>query len=89
MNFLKGLTDPKKEMNAIDKTALRLTICLAVGVIGYALASNSIMKQIDEKSTQIDQETTKVEAQIQTVNSQTSDIKQGKNSYDQMYNMSS
>lgn len=86
MAFLKGLTDPKKEMNAIDKTALRLTICLAVGVISYALASNSIMKQIDEKSGQIDQETTKLEAQIQTVNTQTTEITRGKSAYDQMYN---
>ena len=85
MNFLKGLIDPKKEMNAVDKTVLRLTICLAVVVIGYGLASNSIIKQINQKSKQIDAETKVVDAQILTVNSQISSINSGRSAYDQMY----
>ena len=38
MNFLRGLVDTKKEMNAVDKMAMRLAICLSVGVIGYRIS---------------------------------------------------
>lgn len=85
INFFKSLTDPKKEMNAIDKMGMRLAICLAVGVIGYGLASNTIIKKIDEKSGQIDSEMQVIEAQIQTINAQTSSVNSGKSAYDQMY----
>ena len=85
MAFFKDLINPKKELNAIDKMALRLTICLAIGVLGYGLASNTIMKQIDQKSAQIDTEMTKVDAQIRTINEQATTIDSGKRAYDQMY----
>lgn len=85
MNFLRSLVDTKKEMTAIDKTALRLAICLCVGVLGYGFASNSIIKQIDEKSSEIDTQTKVVDAQIQTINAQTSSVNSGKRAYDQMY----
>ena len=84
-NFFKSLIDPKKEMNAIDKTAMRLAICLAVGVIGYGVASHSIIGQIDEKSSQIDSQTQKVEAQIQKINADTASVNSGRSAYDQMY----
>ena len=85
INFFRGLVDPKKKMTAIDKAALRLAICLGVGVIGYGLASNAIVKQIDEKSNQIDAQTKVVEAQIQTINTQTATINSGTNAYNQLY----
>jgi len=85
MNFFKSLTDPKKEMNAIDKTALRLTICLGVAVLGYGVASHLIVSQIDDKSSAIDQQTKVVEAQIQKINAETSSVNSGKSAYNQMY----
>ena len=87
MNFFRGLIDPKKEMNAVDKTAFRLAICLCIGVVGYGFASNSIIKQINEKSSQIEAQTKVVTAQIATVNSQTASINSGKSAYDQMVSM--
>ena len=79
------MLDPNKEMTALDKTAMRLAICLCVGVVGYGLASNSIVKQIDDKSAQIDAETKKVTTQIQSIESQTSSVNSGKMAYDEMY----
>ena len=84
-NFFMSLVDTKKEMNAFDKTVLRLAICLCVGVVTYGLASNSIIKQIDDKSSQIDTQLKVVNAQIETMNSQISSINSGKNAYDKMY----
>ena len=84
-DFFRGLVDPRKEMNAVDKMGMRLAVCLGVGVIGYCLASNAIVKQIDEKSAQIDKELAVVNAQIQTIGSQTSSVNSGKTAYDQMY----
>ena len=85
LNFFKSLTDPKKEMTAIDKTALRLTICLGVAVLGYGFASHLIVNQIKDKSSAIDQQTKVVEAQIQKINSETSTVNSGKSAYNQMY----
>ncbi len=84
-NFFRGLVDTRKEMTAIDKMGMRLAICLCVGVVGYAFATNSIMKQIDEKSTQIDKETDVLLAQMETIDSQISSISSGRSAYDQMY----
>ena len=87
MNFLRSLVDTKKEMTAVDKTALRLAICLLVGVVGYGVASNSIIKQIDEKSAEIDTQTEVIDAQLDTINAQTSSVNSGKRAYDQMYSV--
>ena len=85
VNFFKGLVDPDKEMNAIDKTALRLTICLLIGTLGYAFASHFIVKQMDFKSAQIDAQIKEVKEEIQDINTDIVDINTGRNAYDQMY----
>ena len=85
LNFFKGLVDPKKEMNAIDKTILRLAICILIGIIGYGVASHYIVEQMDFKSAQIDAQINVVDSQIQTINSQIVSINNGKNAYDKMY----
>ena len=72
-------------MTAIDKAALRLTICLAVGVLGYGIASNYIVNQIADKSKDIESKEAMVDAQIKTINSQITDINSGKSAYDSMY----
>ncbi len=83
--FFKGFTDPNKEMNAFDKMGARLAACLCIGVLGYGLVSNGIIKQINEKSLEIDDQTEAVQAQIDTMKSQTSSIDTGRRAYDQMY----
>lgn len=83
--FFRGLIDPRQEMTAVDKTALRLAICLLIGTIGYGIVSHTITEQMDFKSAQIDAQTKVVDSQIQTINSQISSINSGKNAYDKMY----
>ena len=83
--FFKGLINPRQEMTAIDKTALRLAICLLIGTIGYGVVSHSIVKQMNFKSAQIDAQTKAVDSQIQEINKDTSDINKGKSAYDKMY----
>lgn len=83
--FFKEFTDPNKEMNAFDKMGARLAACLCIGVLGYGLVSNGIIKQINEKSLEIDDQTEAVQAQIDTMKSQTSSIDTGRRAYDQMY----
>lgn len=85
MNFLRGLVDPNKEMTAIDKMAMRLAICLCVGVVGYGVASNAIVKQMDSKEAQIDKETAMVTSSIQKIESQTTTVNSGRSAYDKMY----
>ena len=85
MNFLRSLVDPNKEMTAIDKMAMRLAICLCVGVAGYGIASNAIIKQIDNKAAQIDKETATVTSHIQKIESQTTTVNSGRSAYDKMY----
>lgn len=85
-SFLRGLIDPRKEMTAIDKTLLRVVVCLCVGIIGYSAFSNSIVEQIEQKNKDIKKSTETVEAQITTINSQISKIKSGQNDYDTLIN---
>lgn len=84
-NFLRDLVNPNKPITAIDKMMIRLTICLAIGVISFGISSNIIVNQINDKSKQIDKEMDKLDAEIKVINEQTSTINSGKNAYDQMY----
>jgi hypothetical protein len=82
--FFSSMLDPKKELTAIDYTMIRFVACLCIGIVGYGLLSNSIIKQIDEKQTDITKATQTVTEQISKINSDISQINSGKNSYDSL-----
>ena len=83
-NFFKGLIDPTRELTVVDKTLLRILICLIIGVIGYCIFSGSIMKQIKSKQKEVAVADKKVSADIQTINSQKAAIDNGTRSYEQL-----
>lgn len=82
--FFFGLIDPKKELQAFDKTMLRIVVCLIIGIVGYSVFSSSIMNQINEKSTEIKKSTEDVDSQIATINDEINKVESGINSYDQL-----
>jgi hypothetical protein len=82
--MLSSMLDPKKELEAIDKTMLRFVACLCVAILGYGIISSSIVKQIDEKQADVTKATQAVTEQISQISSDISKINSGKSSYDSL-----
>lgn len=69
------------QLKSFDKFLVRLATCLMVAIIGYSVASNSILNQIDDKRDDIKKSDEEVTTQIGLIQSQINDIKNGEENY--------
>ncbi len=83
-NFFRGLIDPTKDLTAIDKTFLRIIVCLCVGIVGYSVISGTVLNQIDQKKKEVDKQNKIATGNIDKINAQKESIDSGRRAYDQL-----